>query len=184
MPSAIALLDLRFVELEADLAQRVAHAQRALLAVRQEVRQARRHHRARVVDAVAKDVQFASGSGPARLPRPASTAEISTAGTTRTPAALARRDRLGDAADRVVVGQCQQLHASVRRALHDLGCRQRAVGVGRVRLQVKARRHGRQRMRSPQELRVLVRRRVAARMPVSAATRRPTTGRRRRTAAW
>ncbi len=52
--------------------------------------------------------------------------------------ALAGGDRLGDAADGVVVGQRQQLDAGVGGALHDLGGGQGAVGVGGVRLQVEA----------------------------------------------
>ena len=51
---------------------------------------------------------------------------------------LARRDRLGDPGDGVVVGERQQLHARLGGALHDLGGAERAVGVGRVRLQVEA----------------------------------------------
>ncbi len=54
-----------------------------------------------------------------------------------TPSALAGGDRLGDAGDGVVVGQRQQLHAGLGRARDDLGGRERAVGVGRVGLQVE-----------------------------------------------
>ncbi len=53
------LVELRFVELEVDLAQGVAHAQRALLAIGEEVDERRGHRRSGVVDAIAEDVQFA-----------------------------------------------------------------------------------------------------------------------------
>ena len=51
--------DLGFVELQAKLAQGGGHAQRASLAIGQEVRQLRAQRGARVVDAVAEDVQLA-----------------------------------------------------------------------------------------------------------------------------
>ena len=44
---------------------------------------------------------------------PSSTAEISTAGTTRTPWLLSGVDRLGYAGDRVVVGEGEQLDAGL-----------------------------------------------------------------------
>jgi hypothetical protein len=53
-----ALVDLGFVEVEADLAQGVAHAQGALLAVGQELVESTRHRRPGVVDVVTEDVQF------------------------------------------------------------------------------------------------------------------------------
>ena len=107
--------------------------------------------------------------------------------------ALARLDRLGDAADRVVVGQREQLDAGLGGALHDLGGRQGAVGVGRVGLQVEAQRHRAERMRSTQQLAgrsrglaVLADDRVRASGATEQlqATRRSTASRRRRTAAW
>ncbi len=51
--------DLGFVELEADLAQRVAHAQRALLTIGKEVDETVGHGRSGVIDVVAEDVKFA-----------------------------------------------------------------------------------------------------------------------------
>ena len=91
-----------------------------------------------------------SSRGDAR--RRASTAEISTAGTTRTPRRSPGVDRLGDAADGVVVGQREQLHAGLGGAGDDLGGGERAVGVGGVRLQVEAGGHRAERMRSSQRL--------------------------------
>ena len=73
-------VELAFVELEAELAQRGGHAQRAPLAVAEELAERARELGIGVVDAVAEDVQFAPDLGARR-----STAEISTAGTTRTP---------------------------------------------------------------------------------------------------
>ena len=135
MPCGDALLDLRFVELEAGLAQAVAHAQRAFLAVGQKADQAVGHRRAGVVDVVAEDVQFATDR------RAVVDRRDLHRGHDAHAHALARLDRLGDAGDRVVVAQRQQLDARLGGALHDLRRRQRAVGVRRVRLQVKAQRH-------------------------------------------
>ena len=74
---------------------------------------------------------------------PSSTAEISTAVTISHAEPLAGGERLGDAADRVVVGQREQLDAGVGGAGDDLLGGQRAVGVRGVRLQVEARWHAR-----------------------------------------
>jgi hypothetical protein len=102
------LVDLRFVELETDLAQRVAHPQRALLPVGQEVDEPVGQRRAGVVDVVAEDVQFARDV----LARRVAVAVGAGSVVYRRdldrrhdphPVALARGDRLGDAADRVVV---------------------------------------------------------------------------------
>ena len=132
-----ARVDLRFVEVEAHLAQAVAHAQRALLAVRQEGGQPLGHDLAGVVDAVAEDVQFAGHR------RACIDGGDLDGGHHAHAHALALGDGLGDAADGVVVGQCQQLHAGGGGALHDLGGGQGAVGVGGVRLQIEARCHAR-----------------------------------------
>jgi hypothetical protein len=116
-------VDLRFVEVEANLAQAVAHAQRAVLAVGEEVGQPGGHGGARVVDFVAEDVQFAGdqrvGVHGGDLHRCDDAHAV----------ALARVDRLGDAADGVVVRQREQLHAGLRCALDHLRGGQDAVGV-------------------------------------------------------
>ena len=143
--------------------------------------------RAGVVDVVAEDVQFASHrralvDGGDLDGRDDAHAE-----------ALARLDRLGDAADGVVVAQREQLDAGLGGALDDLGGRQGAVGVGRVGLQVKARRHAREPMRSTLQLAgrsVICRSLADERVRASAGTascrltRRSMPSRRRRTAAW
>ncbi len=144
-----ALLELRAVELEAELLQRRGHPQRALLAVGEELGESRGEGRVGVVDVVAEDVQFAR-----RLPVGVDRGDLDR-GNHLHAVALARAQRLGDAGDGVVVAQRQQLDAGARGALHDLGGLERAVGVRRVRLQVEADRAGhrqesvRDRRRSP-----------------------------------
>ena len=118
-----------FVQLEALLAQGGGHAQRALLAVGEELRQPRRESGAGVVDAVPEDVQFARCSDPALLPVRVDRGDLHR-GDHLHAVALAGAQRLGDAAHRVVVGQRQQLHPRPRGPLHHLGGRQCAVGVG------------------------------------------------------
>ncbi len=172
-----ARVELLFIELEAELLERGGHAQRALLAVGEEFGEPRSEHGACVVDAVAEDVQFAGDR------RTLVDGRDLDRGHDPHAIALTRGDRLGDAADRVVVGQRQQLHARVRGALDHLRGWQGAVGVGGVRLQVEAGRHGGQRMRSLQELACSWACACSPR-PVSVATRRPTAVRSLRTAAW
>jgi hypothetical protein len=57
-------------------------------------------------------------------------------------------DGLGDAGDRVVIGQGEQLDTGVGGPGHHIGGAEDTVGVGRVRLQVEAGRHARKRTRS------------------------------------
>ncbi len=102
--------------------------------------------RAGVVDAVAEDVQFA-GPGAAA---PSSTAEISTAGTTRTPC----RSPAASASETPPTvswsdSASSSTPASAARRTTSAGS-QCAVGVGRVRLQVEARSHAANAMRSAQ----------------------------------
>ena len=137
--------DLAFVQLQAELAQRGGHAQRALLAVGEELGEPLGEQRAGVVDGVAEDVQFAADR------RAVVDRGDLDRGDDAHAVALAGAQRLGDAADRVVVGERQQLHAGLGRALHDLGGRQGAVGVGGVGLQVEAGRQPPERMQSLQE---------------------------------
>ena len=96
--------------------------------------------RAGVVDVVAEDVQFARVSGPA--PRaPSSTAEISTAGTTRTPCRSPARS--ASATPLTVSWSVSASSSTPARAARSTtsAASQRAVGVGGVGLQVEAERH-------------------------------------------
>ena len=187
-----ALFDLGFVEVEADLAQAVAHTQRALLAVGQELLEASGHRRPGVVDAVAEDVQFAHGRG-AVVDRGDLDGRHDL-----DPDPLAGCDGLGDARDRVVVGEGEQLDAGLGGKGHHLLGGEHAVGVGRVGLQIEAQSHGAQGYAIAV---VLVRMAGARRCPplsgagqaspavsgageVTSRTRRSTAWRRRRTAAW
>ena len=101
-----------FVELEALLAQGVGHAQGAPLAVGRGSPRGVAANAASVWSMqVAEDVQFARASARRRVvdERDLHRGDDAHAVT------LAGRDGLGDAADRVVVGQRQQLHAGARR---------------------------------------------------------------------
>jgi len=125
--------NLAFVQLEALLAQSRRHAQRAALAVGEELAQAPGQARAGVVDVVAEDVQFAADRRAGVDGGDLDCRHDPNAGT------VSRGERLGDAADGVVVGQGQKLDTAVSGPLHDLCRRELAVGVGGVRLQVEAR---------------------------------------------
>ena len=131
------LLDLGFVELEAGLLQRGGHPQRALLAVGEELGQPLGEPGTGVVDVVAEDVQF-QRRGPAVVDG------RDLDGRDHPHAqAIARGEGLRDAADGVVVGQREQLHAGLGGAGHHLRGGEGAVGVGGVRLQVEPWRHRR-----------------------------------------
>ena len=173
-------LDLRFVQLEAELLERRGHPQRALLAVGEELGELLGEDRAGVVDAVTEDVQFAW-----RLRVCIDRGDLDR-GDHAHAVTLARAQRLGDAGNGVVVAQREQLHPGARCALHHLGGLERAVGVGGMGLQVEADRHragayrcARGPVRRAQEL---AGSRAAPGAASSAATWRPNTSRSVRTA--
>ena len=130
-----ALVELRFVELEAQLAQSHRHPQRARLAVGEEFLEALRQRAPLVVKLVAEDVQL-SRDRPVLVDR-----RDLDRGNHPHPRALARRNRLRHSRHRVVVGEREQLHASLARRRDDVRRREFSVGASGVRLQVEAQLH-------------------------------------------
>ena len=131
------LADLRFVELEPGLLERLGHPQRPLLPVGEELRQPLGEPGPGVVDVVAEDVQFARGGGLV-----VHRGDLDRGNDPHTDP-LTRRQGLGDPGDGVVVGQREQLHPGLGRAGDDLPGREGPVGVGGVRLEVETGRHRR-----------------------------------------
>ena len=127
----LARLDRRGVDLEAELAQPLRHRVGAALAVARG-----RRAGARPAARCGGRSRSRARAGPRSAP---STAEISVAGTTRTPCTAPGGERLVDAVDRVVVGQREQLHPGRGGVLDHLGGRQLAVGVERMRLEIEGR---------------------------------------------
>jgi hypothetical protein len=100
----------------------------AAVAVGDEVGQRRGERRVRVVEVVAEDVEV--------LVVAVQGGELG-GGDEADALGLRGFERLVDPGDRVVVGEREQLDAGVRGGADDLGGRERAVGVRRVRLEVE-----------------------------------------------
>ena len=118
------------IDLEAELAQAFGHRLRATLAVAAGVEQALGEQRAAVVDPVAQHVQVLVDAVDGR---------DLCGGHDAHAAEGARRERLVDPVDGVVVGERQQLDARAGRVLDHLGRRQVAVRVQRMRLEIEGR---------------------------------------------
>ena len=118
LPAAMRAVISRFVELEAELAQGGGHAQRALLAVGEELGEPLASAAGRCGRCRSRGCAVRARRGRRRRRR-----RSRRRGRRATPSALAGGDRLGDAADGVVVGEREQLDAGVGGALDDLGRR-------------------------------------------------------------
>ena len=123
-------VQVRVVDREAERAQVVGHGVDAAHAVGAEVVQRGEEGGVGVVDPVAEDVQvLVLGVHRRELDRGREFDVLNTG----------RLERLGHTVDGVVVGQRKQRHACVRGPRDDVGRRQRAVGMRRVRLEVERR---------------------------------------------
>ena len=134
-PGGAAGLQRRAVQREAARLERVGHPLGPRRAVAAEALQLGEEPGVGVVDAVAEDMEVFVVAVDGRQLGGGDDAN-------RAAGRVGGRQRLGDAVDRVVVAEREQLDARGGRAGDDLGRRQRAVRARRVRLQVERRAGG------------------------------------------